>query len=134
MNTPYKDLEQGAARLKTAIEKRDDNLKGLVKTHFSKFVNAKVTIDLFYKEMKFKNLVTYEEYGINPYYNALQEVEIKANKLYGPVLERRSKADKIRIALSILEQWKFFFNLPSSLLDMIRRVSYDNDSVATTVQ
>jgi exocyst complex component 2 len=45
--------------------------------------------------------------------------------LYGPVLERRAKADKIRITLSILEQWRFFFNLASSLRDMIQRGRYD---------
>lgn len=82
--------------------------------------------------MKHKNLVTYKEYGIQPYINALNgiyrlisELEKRADKLYGPVLERRSKADKIRIALSILEQWKFFFNLPSSLRDMIKKKRYD---------
>ena len=43
-NTSYKDLEQGAARLKSAIDKREDSLKGLIKDNFSKFVNAKGTI------------------------------------------------------------------------------------------
>jgi hypothetical protein len=45
-----------------------------------------------------------------------------ANALYGPVLERRTKAAKLRVALSILEQWKFFFNLASSLKEMVRKV------------
>ena len=79
--------------------------------------------------MRTKNLVTYEEYGISPFTAALggflivtAELETKAYNLYGPVLERKSKADKIRIALSILEQWKFFFNLPSSLQKMIQLV------------
>jgi hypothetical protein len=53
------------------------------------------------------------------------ELEVRATKLYGPVLERRSKADKIRVALSILEQWKFFFNLPSNLQEMIQNGRYD---------
>lgn len=64
-------MESGALKLKMSIEKRDESLKGLVKQHFAKFVHAKVTIDSFYKEMKTKNLVSYEEYGITPYLTAL---------------------------------------------------------------
>lgn len=44
-STTFKQLEQGVATLKNQIDLRDDNLKGLVKGNFSKFVNAKVTID-----------------------------------------------------------------------------------------
>lgn len=51
-------------------------------------------------------------------------MEREANALYGPVLERRTKAAKIRVTLSILEQWKFFFNLASSLKEMVRKVIY----------
>ncbi|KAI8922608.1 exocyst complex component Sec5-domain-containing protein [Entophlyctis helioformis] len=123
----YKELEQGASRLKVAIEQRDEVIKGLVKKHFAKFVNAKTTIDSFYREMRQKNLISSSEYGIAPFAKALDNLEINANKLYGPVLGRRSNGDKIRIALSILEGWKFFFNLPSSVSDQIKKISTGKD-------
>lgn len=75
--------------------------------------------------MKQKNLITYDDYGFAPYLKALTVLVDKANRVYGPVLERRSKAQHIRVALTILEQWKFFFNLPSSLIDMIQKGKYD---------
>ncbi|KAJ3328620.1 hypothetical protein HDU76_009634, partial [Blyttiomyces sp. JEL0837] len=45
--------------------------------------------------------------------------------LYGPLIERRQKAEKIKTTLSVLEQWKFFFNLPTSLKDSISRGNFD---------
>ena len=148
-NSSFKDLEQGLARLKVAIEQRDEVTKGLVKQHFAKFVNAKNTIDLFYREMRQKNLISTVSYGIAPYAKALEsnitkslfilcilfntimatfvlDLEGNAFKLYGPVLGRRFNGVKIRTALSILEGWKFFFNLPSSLSDQIRKGKYEN--------
>ncbi|KAI8904442.1 exocyst complex component Sec5-domain-containing protein [Gorgonomyces haynaldii] len=123
--TSYKELESGVSHLKKVIEQRADTLKGQVKKHFAKFVNAKVTIDSFYKEMRSRNLISSQEYGIAPFSKALDELEARADRLYGPILERRGKADKIRVALSILEQWRFFFNLPSSLIDMIKKGRFD---------
>eukprot|EP00842_Homolaphlyctis_polyrhiza_P003725 jgi/Hompol1/4353/HPOL_007061-RA len=71
--------------------------------------------------MRQKNLVSSNEYGIAPYTRALENLETNANKLYGPVLGRRSNGERIRIALGILEGWKFFFNLPSSLTELIKK-------------
>ncbi|KAK6092905.1 Exocyst complex component S5 [Batrachochytrium dendrobatidis] len=123
--TLYKEFEQGAVHLKMSIEQRNEIIKGLVKKHFAKFVSAKGTIDTFYREMCQKNLVSSSNYGIAPFAKALEELESNANNLYGPVLGRRSNGDKIRITLGILEGWKFFFNLPSSLIDQINKDKYD---------
>ncbi|KAJ2996632.1 hypothetical protein HDV02_006330 [Globomyces sp. JEL0801] len=120
-NADYKDLEQGVKRLKESITEKNDIAKGLVKKHFAKFVNAKT----FYKEMKAKNLISHKDFGIGPFNTAVEALEIQALRLYGPILERRLKADRIRITLSILEQWKFFFNLARSLSDMVRAGRFD---------
>jgi len=47
-----------------------------------------------------------------------------ANSAFGPIMERRTKADRIRLTLNVLEQWKFFFNLPSSLQQHLRKVLF----------
>ena len=84
-NTDFKELEQGVIRLKQSIAERNETTKGLVKKHFAKFVNAKSTIDskiylilliahfmiAFYKEMRAKNLVSTEDYGVGPFLKEL---------------------------------------------------------------
>ncbi len=45
-----------------------------------------------------------------------------ALRLYGPMLDRRVKAEKIRLTLSVLEQWKFFFGLPATLQSQFKKV------------
>jgi hypothetical protein len=124
-NAEFRELEQGLQRLKQAIGDRHEKSKGLVKKHFAKFVSAKSTVDSFYKEMRGKNLISREDYGIAPFEKVVGSLQKEADGLYGPVLERRLKATKIRLTLSVLEQWKFFFNLSSSLSEMVRRGRYD---------
>jgi exocyst complex component 2 len=47
----------------------------------------------------------------------------KANQVFLPVLETASKADKLGTTLSIFERSKFFFNLPSFIMDATATVS-----------
>ncbi|KAJ3119044.1 hypothetical protein HDU96_003219 [Phlyctochytrium bullatum] len=111
--TSYADLQAGSKNLKVSIDKRTEVIKQLVKQHFAKFVNAKSTIDAFYDELKENNLTTSEEEGFVPFSAALE------------VLDRRAKAGRLRYALGVLEQWKFFFNLPSVLQEGIRKGNLD---------
>jgi len=50
----------------------------------------------------------------------------KAEQLFGPVLTNRSKAEKIRSTLSVLEKYKYFFNLRSTIMDSIKQVFNKN--------
>ncbi len=43
----------------------------------------------------------------------------KANQIFLPVLESASKARKLRATLSIFERSRFFFNLPSFIMESI---------------
>ncbi|TPX45307.1 hypothetical protein SeLEV6574_g03941 [Synchytrium endobioticum] len=124
-DTPYKDLVQGLETVKSAMEKREELMKNLVKTHFSKFVTAKESIDAFYDEIRAKTLISHDSYGVKPFSSRLNRTHSDASSLYTPMLERRTKAENIRVALGILEQWKFFFNLPSTLADFAQKSKYD---------
>ncbi|KAI8905678.1 exocyst complex component Sec5-domain-containing protein [Powellomyces hirtus] len=123
--TSYRDLETGAENLKDAIGQKEDVIKNLVKTHFAKFVSAKSTIDSFYDQMKARNLISSQDYGIAPFDNAIDAVQIDATTLYKPLLTRRTQAEKIRSTLAVLSQWKFFFNLPSMLRTYLNKKKYD---------
>jgi hypothetical protein len=46
-----------------------------------------------------------------------------AEMLFGPILERRGRTEKLRAAQAIVEKHKFFFNLPSSLTEHAKQVS-----------
>ena len=49
----------------------------------------------------------------------------KADQVFLPVLENASKAQKLRSTLGVFERSKFFFNLPSSLMEAIEAVGFD---------
>ncbi|KAJ3415798.1 hypothetical protein HDV05_004070 [Chytridiales sp. JEL 0842] len=123
--TSYRDMETGVKNLEKAIQQRNEIMKQLVKQHFAKFVNAKSTIDSFYSDIRANNLVSSTTYGITPFTKTLDVLTETASNLYSPLLQRRLQAEKIRITLSVLEQWKFFFNLPSSLSESIAKGKHD---------
>lgn len=53
------------------------------------------------------------------------EANTRADLIYGPIIERRQKVDKVRSTISVLQRYKFFFNLPSSLLESIKQHKYE---------
>ncbi|KAI8825748.1 exocyst complex component Sec5-domain-containing protein [Fimicolochytrium jonesii] len=123
--TTYDDLEVGAEHLRQAIDHKEDVIKNLVKTHFAKFVSAKSTIDSFYDQMRTKNLISSDEYGVAPFAKSIEALQVDAGTLYNPLLQRRVQAAKIRSTLAVLGQWKFFFNLPSVLQGYAKKAKYD---------
>jgi len=46
----------------------------------------------------------------------------KANQVFLPVLESASKAQKLRTTLGVFDRSKFFFNLPSFIMESIEAV------------
>jgi hypothetical protein len=52
------------------------------------------------------------------------EAAQKADQVFLPVLENASKVQKLVTTLGIFERSKFFFNLPSSLVELIKSVRW----------
>jgi len=124
--TSYRDLENGSVNLRNLVEQRTEILKNLVKNYFEQFVNSKSTIDSFYLDIKEQNRDASNDMGTNQFNTKLTSVIDMAKDLYGPILDRRNKAEKIRITLNILERWKFFFDLPRKLQECLRLRKIDN--------
>ncbi|ORX54717.1 hypothetical protein BCR36DRAFT_321972 [Piromyces finnis] len=124
--TSYRDLENGSENLRNLVEQRTEILKNLVKNYFEHFVNSKATIDSFYLDIKTQKRESSEEMGTKQFNTKLSSVIDMAKDLYGPILDRRNKAEKIRITLNILERWKFFFDLPRKLQECLRLRKIDN--------
>ncbi|GES86089.1 exocyst complex component Sec5-domain-containing protein [Rhizophagus clarus] len=124
-DTPYEDLLRGAEFLKYTLDQKSEALRSLVQDNFDRFVSAKNTIDTVYGEMKSQSLNVENDYGVIRLNKALTEANERAEQLFGPVLTNRNKAEKIRSTLSVLEKYKYFFNLPSNLMDSIKQQKYD---------
>ena len=99
------------------------------------------TSDLaLYTEMKEGILAPESDYASRPLRDHLKRKEIyiyirwlfhlisfsdgaqKANQVFLPVLENASKAQKLRTTLGVFERSKFFFNLPSFIIESIEAV------------
>ncbi|KAJ2955817.1 hypothetical protein NQZ79_g8250 [Umbelopsis isabellina] len=105
-DTPYEDLVVGLQKLNITIDQRSDALKSLVHSNFDRFVGAKNTIDHIHDEMKAKNLNEKDEYGTKQLHHHLIEANSQAEKIYGPVVERRGKAEKGKYETAIRDYKK----------------------------
>ncbi|KAI9483131.1 MAG: exocyst complex component Sec5-domain-containing protein [Benjaminiella poitrasii] len=124
-NTSYNDLVTGEDRLRRGVDQRAEALKNLVHQNFDRFVSAKNTIDHVYEEMKSKQLNQQQEYGTIGIQEALHDANNRAEQIYGPVVERRQRVEKVKSTLYILQRYRFLFNLPSNLLESIKQNKYE---------
>lgn len=138
-HTAYNDLVAGEERLRRDVDQRAEALKSLVHQNFDRFVSAKNTIDHVYEEMKSKQLNQQQDYGTIDIQRSLDGTSFvstaytleltwfaaantRAEQIYGPVVERRQRVEKLKSTLYILQRYRFLFNLPSSLLESIKQV------------
>ncbi|KAJ2707320.1 Exocyst complex component S5 [Coemansia sp. IMI 203386] len=124
-DTTYADMVQGARLLRESVSQGTEALKILVHNNFDRFVDARNKIDLLYGEMKSRSLNEEAEYGTRAFSQSLQGATHRADEIYNPIIERRARAEKVRSTLSIVERYKFYFNLPSSLIDYTRKGKFD---------
>ncbi|KAJ1765850.1 Exocyst complex component S5 [Coemansia sp. RSA 2523] len=124
-DTPYGELVQGARLLRESVTQGTEALKILVHNNFDRFVDARIKIDQLYEEMKTRSLNDRAEFGTRAFNQSLQSTTHKADEIYNPIIERRARAEKIRSTLSVIERYKFYFNLPSSLIEYTRKGRFD---------
>ncbi|KAJ2454407.1 Exocyst complex component S5 [Coemansia sp. RSA 2336] len=124
-DTAYGELAQGARLLRESVSQGTEALKILVHNNFDRFVDARVKIDQLYEEMKTRSLNDRAEFGTRAFNQSLQSTTRKADEIYNPIIERRARAEKIRSTLSVIERYKFYFNLPSSLIEYTRQSRFD---------
>ncbi|KAJ2518802.1 Exocyst complex component S5 [Coemansia sp. RSA 1939] len=124
-DTPYADLVQGARLLRESVSQGTEALKILVHNNFDSFVDARYKIDLLYEEMKSRSLNEQAEYGTRAFGESLQGATQRADEIYNPIIDRRARLEKIRSTLSVVERYKFYFNLPSSLIEYTRKGRFD---------
>lgn len=123
-NTSAADLESGALSLKTDLRDRTQQRKQLVKENFDCFVSCKTTIDDI--QLKLKQIESDPEgAGTVHLSNAVHDVDIVANRAFGPLFERQVQAEKIRSVQGMLQRFRTIFNLPSTIRAFINKGEYD---------
>ncbi|KAF4616664.1 hypothetical protein D9613_008483 [Agrocybe pediades] len=121
----YHDLSSGIAHLQSVIEAREEALRVLVEECFDRFVAVKGSVDGLFEDMRVGILKPESEHATVPVRDYLRNGSQKANQIFLPVLETAAKAEKLRTTLSVFERSKFFFNLPSFIMESIDAGKYE---------
>ncbi|KAJ1968796.1 Exocyst complex component S5 [Dimargaris xerosporica] len=124
-DTSYHDLERGLQTLKHAVNQRSVALKGLVQNNFDRFVAARSKIDILDQEIRGKDPDGSGVYGTGALERTLTAASQYASNIYGPIIQSRTRAEKVRNTLSAIERYKFFFNLPHNLSEFIHCHKYE---------
>ncbi|KAI8867371.1 hypothetical protein GQ42DRAFT_102785, partial [Ramicandelaber brevisporus] len=123
--TSFNDLRLGARRLREKATHESANLRTLVQRDFDKFVSARNRMDEVYEDMHHNWLNERRQYGTSQLFNTLRNASDCADEVYNPIVERRARAEKIRATLNIVERYRFFFNLPSRLMELVAKHNYE---------
>ncbi|GAA5845225.1 hypothetical protein JCM3766R1_003363 [Sporobolomyces carnicolor] len=126
-NATFQDLNVGREKLKENLEQRSGALKLLVEAEWDRFVGVKATTETVFEEMKHSGgpLEATSDYGVKEIRETLKQASSRAETVFQPILDARTKAERLKSTLGVFERSKFFFNLPNILGEAVEAGKYD---------
>ncbi|BGP36516.1 Exocyst complex component S5 [Rhodotorula kratochvilovae] len=125
-NATFKDLNVGREKLKEALEQRSGALKLLVESEWDRFVAVKAATETVFEEMKDGGpLSPGADYGVKSMRDTLKTASSRAETVFQPIVDARTKAERLKSTLGVFERSKFFFNLPTILGEAVEEGRYE---------
>lgn len=117
-DTDLQELLRGMHHLRSQLSEHTTQLKTLVKENFDRFVASKNTIDDVHT--KLKKTAEHGSSGVDGVSPAdiekvLASAQTDAQRTFSGLLERQARAERIKLALGLLERYDTLLSLPSSV-------------------
>ncbi|KAJ8104277.1 exocyst complex component Sec5-domain-containing protein [Lipomyces tetrasporus] len=98
----------------------------VLQRNFDMFVKMKSTLDTAHKEMKKDFLQESKNWGVADIDQLIDDANMKAAQIMKPVMDNKSKGDRLKATLSLIEKNRYLFDLPGALLANIKRGDHDS--------
>jgi len=123
-STTFDDLKAGLEHLRRKVEGHNQNQLSFIKSNTNSIMDQLDTL----KSIKSRYELDNKDYGSDPTVaveGAISECKEEADKMFFDVLGRKDKADKTRNALTVLNRFKFLFQLPANIRRNLAKEDYD---------
>jgi len=122
--TTFDDLKAGLEHLRRKVEGHSQNQLSFIKSNTNSIMDQLDTLKSIKRCYEMDN----RNYGSDPTVSvekAISQCKEEADKMFFDVLGRKDKADKTRNALTVLNRFKFLFNLPANIRGNLAKEDYD---------
>ncbi|XP_013844388.1 exocyst complex component 2 isoform X1 [Sus scrofa] len=124
-NTSFEQLKMAVAHLKRQANKKSEGSLAYVKGGLSTFFEAQDALSAIHQKLEADGTEKVEGSMTQKLENVLNRASNTADTLFQEVLGRKDKADSTRNALTVLQRFKFLFNLPLNIERNIQKGDYD---------
>eukprot|EP00123_Amoebidium_parasiticum_P016232 comp23347_c0_seq2/m.38526 comp23347_c0_seq2/g.38526 ORF comp23347_c0_seq2/g.38526 comp23347_c0_seq2/m.38526 type:complete len:741 (-) comp23347_c0_seq2:29-2251(-) len=122
--TPLDLLTRGSRNLNRLLERREEDICGLMKDNFDRYVACQDAILTCHQLLQ----IHQKERGgdiIGPLHEKEKRAKEAAEAFIQPLLSRRKRVESIRNVLNVMQRFKFLFTLPYTLEKNIANGEYE---------
>ena len=127
LDATYENLINSLSYLESTISERSEALRYLVEDDYDRFVRSKSSLDSVFTNIQNAGFNENDQWGVVHLQSLIDDANSKGTVIMKPVLDNRSKHDRLRTALSLIEKNRYLFNLPSAMLHHVK--IHDHDSL-----
>ncbi|GFQ93464.1 exocyst complex component 2 [Trichonephila clavata] len=120
----FDDLKTGLAFLRRKVSTHDEGPLAFMKSNVSSVMSCLEALDTMKSTLE-KDVQALGNDLAVPAEQAIQKAKEEAFGLFEEMLTRKEKADSTRNALSVLQRFRFLFNLPANIEKNIRKGDYE---------